>query len=169
MIERFFPSEHYDSIFEVDYEKLHIQGFKGIMFDIDNTLVPYDVPHPTKKVIDLFTKLKSMGFKICLVSNNNETRVLKFNEKLKVYAIPKASKPMRRKLRKAMGLMGTNLRDTVLIGDQIFTDVLGGNRIGVKTILVMPVSEKDEWITKIKRGAEKVIFSLYLKAGKHHE
>ncbi|PKM96167.1 MAG: YqeG family HAD IIIA-type phosphatase [Firmicutes bacterium HGW-Firmicutes-1] len=169
MFERFFPSAFYDSIFEVEYKKLKDEGYKGLMFDIDNTLVPFDVAHPTQEIIDLFTQLKNEGFKICLVSNNNQTRVFRFNERLKVFAVPKALKPMRRNLRKAMSLMGTEVKNSVFIGDQLFTDVWGGNRLGVKTILVKPIAVKEEWITKVKRSTEKIIFNMYLKAGKKND
>lgn len=169
MFKRFFPAAFYDSIFEVEYKKLKDEGFVGLMFDIDNTLVPFDVAHPTQEVINLFTDLKAQGFKICLVSNNSETRVFRFNERLKVFAVAKALKPMRRNLRKAMGLMGTDIKNSVFIGDQLFTDVWGGNRLGVKTILVKPIAEREEWITKIKRSTEKLIFKMYLKAGKKDE
>lgn len=164
MLKRFYPSKHYQTIFNIPYEELWKQGYKGIMYDIDNTLVPFDAPHPTNEVIELFTKLRDMGFKICLVSNNNHNRVLRFNEKLKVFAVAKALKPMRRNLRKAMELMGTDSSNTILIGDQMFTDVWGGNRLGLKTFLVMPIQVKEQWITKIKRGTEKLVFKKYLKA-----
>lgn len=169
MFEIFFPTEYYKSIFDVDFNKLKEKGYKGLMFDIDNTLVPFDVAHPTQEIIDLFTQLKEQGFKICLVSNNTEARVLRFNERLKVYAVPKALKPMRRNLRKAMKLMETQVNNSVFIGDQLFTDVWGGNRLGLMTILVKPIAEKEEWITKIKRSTEKKVFNLYLKARKKNE
>lgn len=169
MFEIFFPTEFYNTIFDVEYSKLKDKGYKGLMFDIDNTLVPFDVVHPTQEIIDLFTELKNQGFKICLVSNNTETRVLRFNERLKVFAVAKALKPMRRNLRKAMKLMDTQIENSVFIGDQLFTDVWGGNRLGLMTILVKPIAEKEEWITKIKRSTEKKVFSHYLKARKKDE
>lgn len=169
MFERFFPNAFYNTIFDVDYSKLKEEGYKGLMFDIDNTLVPFDVAHPTQEIIDLFTDLKARGFKICLVSNNNETRVFRFNERLKVFAVSKALKPMRRNLRKAMKLMGTQVENSAFIGDQLFTDIWGGNRLGLMTILVKPIAEKEEWITKIKRSTEKKVLDLYLKARNNNE
>jgi HAD superfamily phosphatase (TIGR01668 family) len=163
---RIFPDEYYDSIFHIDFDKLYEEGYRGLMFDIDNTLVPYDVEHPPKKVIDLFTNLKQKGFKICLVSNNNRERVYKFNEKLKLYAVPKALKPMTRNIRKALKVLGTETSNTAFIGDQIFTDVLAGNKVNLKTILVVPISEKEEWVSKIKRSTEKYILKMYEKKGK---
>jgi len=123
--------------------------------------VPFDVAHPDDKIIHFFEELKSNGFKVCLVSNNTEERVIKFNEKLKLFAIHKASKPKSRSFKKAMELMNTDKDNTVVIGDQIFTDVWGGNKAGIKTILVVPVSERDEWVTKIKRGLERIVIKIY--------
>lgn len=163
MLKRFFPSEHHDTIFDIDYKKLAKEGYRGIMFDIDNTLVPYDVEHPSQEIIDLFTDLKEMGFRICLVSNNNNERVYRFNERLKVFAVPKALKPMTRNLKKAMQLLKTSKENTVFVGDQLFTDVWGGNRIQVKTILVMPIAQKEQFITWIKRSTEKRVFNYYLE------
>lgn len=169
MFKRFFPDEYYDSIFEIDFNNLYEEGYRGLMFDIDNTLVPYDVAHPPQRIIDLFTNLRQKGFKICLVSNNNRERVYKFNEKLKLYAVPKALKPMTRNIKKALNVLNTSSDNTAFIGDQLFTDVLAGNKLRLKTILVVPISEKEEWITKIKRGTEKMVLRLYQKEGKKDE
>ena len=163
MIKKLYPKAYLQSIFELDMDKLRANGIKGIIFDIDNTLVPYDVSHPTKEVMAFFEKLKANGFQICLASNNTEDRVVKFNEKLKVFAIHKSGKPSRRGLLKAMELMNLKKEEVIMVGDQIFTDVFAGNRAGVMSVLVVPVSEKDEWITKIKRGIEKKVVAQYEK------
>ena len=169
MLKRFFPSEYADSIRQINYKKLYQEGYRGILFDIDNTLVPYDMEHPNKEIIDLFENIKKMGFKIALVSNNNKIRVTTFNEKLKVFAIHKALKPMTRNLKRAMQAIKTNKKNTVLVGDQIFTDIYGGNRIKIKTILVVPIAEKEEWFTRIKRNTEKKIIKAYLKRVKKND
>lgn len=169
MLDIFFPDEYVNSIHEINFKQLYKEGIRGLLFDIDNTLAPYDVEHPYKETIDLFEDLKSMGFKIGLVSNNNETRVVKFNEKLKLYAVHKALKPMTRNLKKAMEVLDLTKKETAIIGDQIFTDVYGGNRLKIKTILVVPISEKDEWITRIKRNTEKKVLNAYLKRVKKNE
>ncbi|TCK98374.1 hypothetical protein EDC19_0794 [Natranaerovirga hydrolytica] len=161
MIKKLFPDAHVDTIYDVNYKKMYEEGIRGILFDIDNTLVPYDVAHPNEKIIRLFEELKEMGFKICLVSNNNKDRVIKFNESLKLIAIHKALKPFTKNLRKAMKLLETTNQETVIVGDQIFTDVLGGNRLNIKTVLVVPIQDKEEWITKVKRRTEKRIIDLY--------
>lgn len=163
MLNKFFPKAYYDSIFDIQVDDLKKEGIKGIIFDIDNTLVPYDQEEPHEKIISFFEKLKVEGFKIALVSNNTQDRVVKFNEKLKVFAIHKSNKPFTKSFKRALRLMACTKEEAVIIGDQIFTDVYGGNQAGIKTILVVPVSDKDEWITKIKRGLEKRVIQLYEK------
>lgn len=163
MLKRLYPKKHYASVFEIDYDKLIARGIKGLMFDIDNTLVAFDQMEATKEVQELFEKLKNKGFRIALVSNNNKKRVSAFNEALEVIAIPKASKPRRKNLLKAMKLMGTDKYESAFIGDQIFTDVWAGNRIGLYTILVTPIQNKEQWITKIKRNIESQVINKYKK------
>ncbi|MGL5677052.1 MAG: YqeG family HAD IIIA-type phosphatase [Cellulosilyticaceae bacterium] len=169
MIKRLYPKLYLNSIFELDLEVLKAKGVRGIVFDIDNTLVPYDVVHPTQEIIDFFKTIKEEGFQICLASNNTEDRVITFNQHLKVFAIHKAGKPRRGGLRKAMALMNLESHEVAMVGDQIFTDVFVGNRAGAMSVLVVPVSDKDEWITKIKRGIEKKVVRSYEKyQQKHH-
>lgn len=163
MFKRLYPTQYITSIFDLNMNELKEKGKKGIIFDIDNTLVPYDVIEPTQEIIELFTSLQKNGFKITLVSNNTQDRVLKFNEKLKVFALHKSRKPGTRSFKKALEFMKLEREAAVIVGDQIFTDIYGGNKAGIETILVQPVSEKDEWITKIKRGLEKKVIRSYEK------
>lgn len=167
MYKNFFPHTYIQSIFEIDTEYLKRNGIKAIIFDIDNTLVSYDVEEPTEEIINLFKELQQKGFKICLLSNNTKERVIRFNKGLKILAIHKANKPLTRKFKRAMTLLGTDKKSTAIVGDQIFTDVYGGNRAGLMTILVVPVSDKDEWITKIKRGLERRVINAYEKSRKN--
>jgi HAD superfamily phosphatase (TIGR01668 family) len=169
LLKRFFPSEYVDSINHINYKKLYEEGYRGILFDVDNTLVPYDMEHPTKQIIDLFEEIKEIGFEIALVSNNNEVRITTFNEKLQVLAIHKALKPMTRNIKRAMQSLKLKKKNTILVGDQIFTDIYGGNRLKLKTILVVPISEKEQLITKIKRNTEKKILNYYLKKVKKND
>lgn len=163
MIKRLFPTQMIDSIYELPIHKLKDIGIKGIIFDIDNTLVPYDVPTPTKEIIAFFEQLKSEGIHVTLVSNNTEERVTRFNKDLKLVAIHKAQKPLKKNLRRIVQELGCKPQEVVLVGDQIFTDVYGGNRMGMKTFLVKPISDKDEWQVKIKRKLEKYIIKGYNK------
>jgi hypothetical protein len=161
MFKKLYPTQYIQSIFNLDCEEMKKRNKKGIIFDIDNTLVPYDVKEPTQEIIDYFCSLKEKGFKITLMSNNTEDRVLKFNEKLKVLAIHKSKKPSIRSFKRALKLMALEKDEVVIVGDQVFTDVYGGNKAGIETILVRPVSDKDEWITKIKRGIERKVIESY--------
>ncbi len=162
MKELFYPNEYVKSIFHVDYNALKKKGIRGIIFDIDNTLVPYDVKEPTKEIIELITNLRKQKIRVILVSNNTRIRVARFNQQLKLNTIHSAYKPRRLNIRQAIQRLKLKKSQVVIIGDQIFTDILGGNRTGIYTILVEPVSEKDEPITKIKRGIERKIIQSYL-------
>ena len=148
----------------MDIKALKTEGIKGIIFDIDNTLVPFDVAEPNEEIVNFFNKLQEEGFKITLVSNNTKDRVIKFNKKLKVFALHEAQKPLGKSFRKALHLMACKKEEAVIVGDQIFTDVYGGNLVGIQTILVQPVSDRDEWKTKIKRGIEKRVIRSYEKS-----
>lgn len=161
MIKKLYPTKALGSIYELPIEELKQAGIKGIIFDIDNTLVPYDEAEPTEKIILFFEALQEKGLKITLVSNNTEDRVVKFNEKLKVLALHKAKKPSRKSFRKALEMMQCSENEAIIVGDQIFTDVYGGNRAGLKTYLVSPISDKDEWQTKVKRGLERQVVKSY--------
>lgn len=164
MLKRFFPDYYIDSVFQIDLDDLKKKGIDSLIFDIDNTLVSYDVAKPTKEIIAFFKELQDKGFKICLFSNNTKERVIRFNTGLELIAIHRANKPLKAKFNKAIKLLGSHKGSAAIVGDQIFTDVYGGNRAGVTTILVAPVSDKDEWITKIKRGLERRLIGVYEKS-----
>ncbi|NDL66249.1 YqeG family HAD IIIA-type phosphatase [Anaerotalea alkaliphila] len=159
------PKAYYANIYEIDYTTLYRNGYRGILFDIDNTLVPYDQLVPDAKLVAFFGKLKTMGFSISLLSNNSAKRVRRFNKDLKVLAYHRAQKPRRVTLEKAMKAMGTDKGSTIIVGDQLFTDVWAGNRLGIKTILVMPIQEKEQLITRIKRSTEKRILKAFHEKG----
>ncbi|MBE6022422.1 MAG: YqeG family HAD IIIA-type phosphatase [Cellulosilyticum sp.] len=163
MIKKLYPTQYIQSIFDLSIETLIQEGIKGIIFDIDNTLVPYDVAEPTREIIEFFTQIQEAGIQITLVSNNTEDRVLKFNEKLKVLALHKAQKPLNRSFKKALEMMRCSKDEVIIVGDQIFTDVYGGNCFGIQTYLVVPISDKDEWQTKVKRGLERQVIKCYKK------
>ncbi len=162
MLGRLYPKAYVDSIFHIDYKKLHKDGIKNIVFDIDNTLVPYTEKKPTEKIIKLFSNLQKIGFKVCLLSNNKKERVELFNEGLMLKAVYKAGKPSSKGINKMLSMLNANPNETALIGDQIFTDVWCGNRKGLYTILVKPVSTSDEFTVRLKRGVEKIVLNLYL-------
>lgn len=161
MLKRFFPQIYVQSIYEVPYEHLYSIGKRNIVFDIDNTLVPFDIPEPTEKILLLFEKLKKIGFNICLVSNNKKARVTEFNKNLKLSAVHKAGKPKSKGIKKALSLINAVPENTILVGDQVFTDVWCGNRHNIYTVLVKPIANRDELTVKVKRGVEKVVIKVY--------
>lgn len=163
MIRRLYPQGYLESVYDLELDTLKKEGIKGIIFDIDNTLVPYDEKSPNDKLLEFFKKLEVNGFTVALVSNNNESRVALFNKDLKFVAYHKACKPLIKNFNKVVKELGFNKEEVIMVGDQIFTDVYGGNLAGIRTYLVKPISDKDEWVTKIKRGVEKKILKRYLK------
>lgn len=163
MLKRFFPEIYIDTVFEITSEKLKNMNINTVIFDIDNTLAPYFIANADDKIKNLFLELKNNNIKVGVLSNNSEKRVSKFCRDLDVKYISRAFKPGTKKLKKLINLLGSECKDSMIVGDQIFTDVWGGNRSGLHTALVRPISEKDEIITKIKRGMEKIIIDAYLK------
>lgn len=165
MLERFYPNEYVDSTYIIDFEKLYNEGYRGVLFDIDNTLVPHGAP-ATKQAIDFFEKLKQIGFGCCLISNNKEQRVKMFNDDVKVNYIFDAHKPSVKGYQKAMEVLGTDTSNTLFVGDQIFTDVYGANRAGLKTILVKQIHPKEEIQIVLKRYLEKIVLYFYKRKNK---
>ena len=157
MFDRFFPDRYVASTYVIDFEKLYEEGYRGLIFDIDNTLVPH------ARAIALFDRLKKIGFKCCLISNNQEPRVKMFNEPIQVDYVYNAHKPSTKNYRKAMEIMGTDETNSVFIGDQLFTDVWGANRTGLYSILVKPINPKEEIQIVLKRYLEAVVLAFYRK------
>lgn len=158
-----YPDQYVRTVYDIDYRKLYDKGYRGIMFDVDNTLAPYDQLDPEEQLIELFKVLREIGFDIALVSNNNHIRVNTFNKMLGVHAYPRANKPFTKNLIHAVKMMKTSHDKSVLVGDQLFTDVWAGNQLGCHTVLVKPIQDKEQFITKIKRGIESLVLHRYLK------
>lgn len=163
LLRKFYPHKTADSAYEINYEKLYRDGYRGILFDIDNTLVEHGAD-ATPRAIELFGRLKKIGFQTCLISNNSEERVNRFNRQIKANYIYKANKPFIKSYVKAAKLMGTRVDNTVFVGDQLFTDVYGANRIGMLTYLVKPIGPKEEIQIVLKRKLEKLVLYFYRRA-----
>ena len=160
MLSKFYPSEIASSTYSIDFDKLYQEGYRGILFDIDNTLVEHGAD-ASKEAIELFQHLKEIGFQLCLISNNKQPRVERFNQAVNVNYIYDAHKPSGKNYRKAMELMNTTVENTVFVGDQLFTDVYGANLVGMKTFLVEPISPKEEIQIVLKRYLEKIVLFFY--------
>lgn len=165
MFEMFFPDEYVASTYVIPFEKLYEEGYRGVIFDIDNTLVPHGAP-ADERAKKLFARLKELGFDCCLLSNNKEPRVKMFNEEIQVHYIYDAHKPSIKNYQKAMELMKTDQKSTVFVGDQLFTDVWGAKRTGMRNILVKPIHPKEEIQIVLKRVLEKVVLYFYMKQKK---
>ena len=157
MLEKFIPDKYQKSIYTIDYKKLKRSGIKCLLFDVDNTLVPLHVKKPTKKLKDLIERLKEMGFTVILLSNSNKSRLKPFKETLEVDCSPLSMKPFSKKYRKILKEYKFEQTEVAAIGDQLLTDIFGGNRIGITTILVNPISLKDHFFTKFNRMIENYI------------
>ena len=138
-----YPGELSESTYEIPFEKLYEEGYRGIIFDIDNTLVPHGAP-ADERSIALFKRLHEIGFKTLLLSNNKEPRVKSFADDVESAYIYKAGKPSLKGYLKSMKDMETEPATTLFIGDQIFTDIWGANRAGIRTILVKQIDKKEE-------------------------
>ena len=136
MFDMFFPDTYVASTYVIDFEQLYEEGYRGLIFDIDNTLVPHGAP-ADKRATALFDRLKSIGFRCCLISNNQEPRVKMFNQDIGVDYVYNAHKPSTKNYVKAMEIMGTDKENSLFIGDQLFTDVWGAKRAGIRNILVV--------------------------------
>ena len=162
MLKKFYPKRIADSAYVIDYKKLYKEGYRGLIFDIDNTLVEHGAD-ASPRAIQLITDLKKIGFSVCLISNNNEERVSRFNREIKLKYIHKANKPAKKSYIRAIKQLGTNIDNTVFIGDQLFTDVYGANRIGMMSYFVKPIGPKEEIQIVIKRKLERLVLRFYRK------
>lgn len=160
MFKKLYPTKYLDSSYSIDYEQLYRSGIRGLIYDIDNTLVEHGMP-ATERAVGLFERLRSIGFDTCLISNNKEPRVKPFADAVGSKYVYDAHKPSRKNYIKAMELMGTDTGNTYFIGDQIFTDVYGANRAGIPSILVKPIHPKEEIQIVLKRKLEKIVLFFY--------
>ena len=168
MFESFFPDEYVSSTYVIPFEKLYEDGYRGVIFDIDNTLVPHGAP-ADERARKLFRRLENIGFESCLISNNQEKRVKMFNQDIGTKYICNAHKPSVKNYIRAMEMMGTDRTNTIFVGDQLFTDVWGAKRAGIRNILVKPIHPKEEIQIVLKRRLESIVLHFYKKGLKKRE
>ena len=173
-MEKYIPDMYQKSIYTIDYEKLLKRGIKCLLFDLDNTVAPINMKNPSKKIKKLFGELKEQGFKVIIFSNSPKTRLKPFKDTLEVDCAARACKPHPKKFLEVMKEYDFSVSEIAIIGDQILTDVIGGNNVGITTILVNPISPRDFVFTKINRFREKKIIKkleqkdLFIR-GKYYE
>ena len=153
MLKLLYPSSFVDSVFSVDYEKLYSLGYRGIIFDIDNTLVP--------EVDELFKELHAIGFKTCLLSNNDKERTERFVKNIDTPYVCDAEKPKKDGYFRALELMGIEKKNAVFVGDRMFSDIFGANRCKIDSIMVRYIRRKNETKIGIKRNLEKIVLWFY--------
>ncbi|MFB4166545.1 YqeG family HAD IIIA-type phosphatase [Virgibacillus sp. JSM 102003] len=166
MLKKFLPNEHVKTIFDIHPALLRKKGIKGIITDLDNTLVAWDVKDATPEVIRWFEQMKEQDIKVTIISNNKQERVKLFSEPLDTPFVFSARKPLSQAFKSAAKEMKLNKEEIVVIGDQLLTDVLGGNFAGFHTILVVPIVQTDGKITRINRKIERRLLSYMNKKGK---
>lgn len=173
-MEKYVPDIYQKSIYTINYDSLYSRGIRCLLIDLDNTIVPITMKKSNKKIKELFDDLKTKGFKVIIFSNSNKGRVKVFKEELDVDCCAYANKPFKKKYKKVMQTYDFKEPEIACIGDQLLTDIKGGNKLGLTTILVNPVGTKERFVTKINRYFEKRILrklrdnDLFAK-GKYYE
>lgn len=159
------PDLYVQSVLDVDLGDLKARGYNTLLFDLDNTLVGWRAPRLSDEVLGWLRLASQLDFKMCIISNSLVRRVTRFSKSLGIPAIPKAVKPMKGPFLRAIALLGADPARTVVIGDQLFTDVLGGKRLGMLSILVLPVDKREFFTTALFRVAEKVVLFRFRRRG----
>lgn len=159
MLETFRPAELADAVPRLDLERLWRQGIRGFVLDVDNTLCAWDLGRPEvpEAVVEWVTRAKGRGFSLCIISNGRPGRIAAVGERLGIPAIARARKPFGSGYRRALALLGTAPAATAMVGDQLLTDILGANRMGLHSILVPALSCREFAGTKINRMIEAVL------------
>ena len=174
-MDNFVPDVYQKSIYYINYDKLFDDGIRCLLFDLDNTCVPYEEKEPNDKLVELFEDLKDMGFKLIIFSNATRKRIAPFKKRLNVDCLARAHKPNKKNFLKIIKLFNYDLSEVAIVGDQLYKDILGGNKAGIMTILVNPMSKADMIITKlIFRKLEKYRYKQMAKhnilvRGKYYE
>ena len=167
MFRCFYPTFYEKSVYDIDFEKVYEKGFRGLIFDIDNTLVGHDAP-ADKRAVSFLKELMENGFQVCLLSNNKGPRVRKFNERIGALEICDAKKPSGSGYLRAVKSMGVSKDQILALGDQLFTDIWGANRAEIRSVLVERLYSKETKLIYIKRKLEKIVFVFYNAYRKKH-
>ena len=154
MLELLYPRYYVDTLLDIPLDKLKAQNIEAFILDLDNTITEWNSNELRLEVEEWFRRIKAEGFQACILSNNAEQRIKLVADRLGIPFIHRAAKPRRGAFRRAVEVMGVRADQTAVVGDQIFTDILGGNRTGLFTILVKPLARREFIGTKINRALE---------------
>ena len=163
MLNLFLPNKQVTRVFDIEPESLRDNNIKGIIVDIDNTLIPWNVAHATDEVVTWIEKMKRANIKVTLISNNNAERVTLFADPLDTPYIYNANKPLGFAFVRARKEMNLEKWEVAVIGDQLLTDILGGNRAGYFTVLVDPLVTNDAAVTTFNRNVERMILNYFYR------
>lgn len=153
------PDLFYRSVLTIDLEDLRSRGVNALLLDLDNTLLPRDTGVVADAYVQWAAAAQASGFKVCIVSNNWHAHVHEVAESLQLAITAKALKPFPGAFRRAMSMLGVTAKECAVIGDQVFTDVVGGNLIGATTVLVEPLSKTDLPHTLFLRLIERLVLA----------
>lgn len=167
MFEKLYPTIYAESAYVVDFQKIYEKGYRVLILDVDNTLVEHGAP-ANDQAVAFFEEMRRIGFRTCIISNNHEPRIEPFAKAVGSDYIFDAGKPSRKGFKKAMDLLGGTKENTVFMGDQLFTDIWGANRAGIKSILVKPIKYDTEIQIRLKRLGEKILLPCYFRYRKKH-
>lgn len=157
----FAPRLMLGKMIDITPELLRQRGLRGLLLDIDNTMTTHDNPVPAEGVLDWIARMKSEGFVLIVVSNNSEERVAPFAETIGLDFVSHGKKPLPDGFRRACEMSGMKPAEAAVVGDQIFTDILGGNLLGAYTILTKPYQLEEMPFFKVKRALEKPVIRGY--------
>ena len=162
MLKKCYPKYCVNSVWDLTLEFYQKNNIKAVIFDIDNTLVTHTTPEPPKDLLQYFEILQSNGIKYAIASNNSKNRVETFCKNLNVPYIYRAFKPRKAPLKKLAKLFCVPYQNICLVGDQLFTDILGANRMGFVSVVVTALGENETGFVSFKRVFEKMIMKKYL-------
>lgn len=163
MLRLLCPQLYLPSVYALRADRLLDKGIKGIIIDLDNTIIPWGeyerdaTAHARQR--GWFDSLRQAGFRLCILSNNQGEKVTGLAADFGINIVTGAGKPRRAAYWRAMRLLGTQPETTAMIGDQVFTDILGGNRLGLYTILVVPLTRREFFGTRLARAAERRVLA----------
>ncbi len=162
MFKTFLPTYYFNTVFEIPISFWKENGISGVLFDIDNTLEPYHTKIPSQRTLDLFNTLSDNGIAFAIISNNHKERVEEFATAIPADFYYESLKPKTENIFLAIEKMNLLKDEVVIIGDQIFTDIWGGSRAGIRSIFVNKLSDKEGFFIKLKRVIE-IPFVKYIK------
>lgn len=163
MFKRFYPDYRFPTVADIPDSFFAENNIKFAVLDIDNTLVPYTSRLPDERALDFLARLERLGVRYCFVSNNHKERVEEFCAGMDILYIFDSRKPLTFKMKRVMRSMGADKTNTVLIGDQVFTDVYAANRAGLISVMVDPIEAKETPFFGFKRAMEKIVLKGYYK------